>query len=174
MEFCKQEYWSVLPFPSPEDFPDPGIKPWSNSWVRKICWRRDRLPISVFLGFPGGSAGKDSACNAGDLGSIPRLGRSPGEEKGYPLQRSGLVNSMDYIVHGVTKSRMWLRDFHFQFQSCPASFPLSLLPFVSHTTMVTLSFFLFSEHGIFLSLKQQQKKLVSNLSELHPPLLKSE
>ena len=56
-----------------------------NSWVGKICWRRDRLPTPVFLGFPCGSAGKESACNAGDLGSIPGLGRSPEEGKGYPL-----------------------------------------------------------------------------------------
>ena len=62
------------------------------------------LPVFIFLGFPGDSAGKESACNAGDLGSIPELGRSPGEGKGYPLQYSGLENSMDYIVHGVTKS----------------------------------------------------------------------
>ena len=48
-----------------------------------------------FLFFPGGSADKESACNVGDLGSIPELGRSPGEEKGYPLQYSGLENSMD-------------------------------------------------------------------------------
>ena len=47
------------------------------------------------LGFPGGSAGKKSACNLGDLGSIPGLGRSPGEENGYPLQYSGLKKSMD-------------------------------------------------------------------------------
>ena len=47
------------------------------------------------MGFPYGSAGEESACNAGDLGSIPGLGRSPGEEKGYPLQYSGLENSMD-------------------------------------------------------------------------------
>ena len=52
-----------------------------------------------------GSAGKESACNAGDLGSIPELGRSPGEGKGSPLLYSGLENSMDYIVHGVEKSR---------------------------------------------------------------------
>ena len=52
-----------------------------------------------------GSAGKESACNAGDLGSIPGLGRSPGEGKGYPLQYSGLENSMDCIVHGITKSQ---------------------------------------------------------------------
>ena len=56
-------------------------------------------------GFPCGSAAKESACNAGDLGLIPGLGRSPGEGKGYPLQYSGLENFMDSIVHGVTKSR---------------------------------------------------------------------
>ena len=50
---------------------------------------------SSILGFPGGSAGKESACNAGDLGSIPGLGRFLGEGKGYPLQYSGLENSMD-------------------------------------------------------------------------------
>ena len=66
-------------------------------------------------GFPGGSTGKDSACNVGDLGSIPRLGRSPRERNGYPLQYSGLENSMDYTVHGVTKSWTQLRDFHFHF-----------------------------------------------------------
>ena len=57
-----------------------------DSWVRKIPWTRDRLPTPVFLGFPCGSAGKESACNARDLGLIPGLGRSPGEGKGYPLQ----------------------------------------------------------------------------------------
>ena len=56
------------------------------------------------MGFRSGSAGKKSACNAGDLGSIPGLGRSPGEGKGYPLQYSGLENSMDCIVHGVAES----------------------------------------------------------------------
>ena len=58
---------------------------------------------------------KVSACDVGDLGSIPGLGRSPGEEKGYPLWYSGLENSTDYIVHGVAKSRAWLNDFHFTF-----------------------------------------------------------
>ena len=62
------------------------------------------LPSS-FLGFPGGSAGKESPCNAGDLGSIPGLGRSPGEGKGCPLQYSGLENPMECIVHGVAKSQ---------------------------------------------------------------------
>ena len=80
----------------------------------KIRWRRRyRLPTPVLLGFPHGSAGKESTCYVGDLGLIPGLGRSPGEEKGYPLQYSGLENSMDCIVHGVTRSRTWLSDFHF-------------------------------------------------------------
>ena len=63
------------------------------------------LPTPVSLGFPGGSAGKESACNVGDLGSIPGLGRSPGEGHGYPLHSSGLENSMDCTVHGVTESQ---------------------------------------------------------------------
>ena len=54
--------------------------------------------------FPCGSAGKESDCNAGDLGLIPGLGRSPGEGKGYPLQYSGLEKPSDYTVHGVAKS----------------------------------------------------------------------
>ena len=56
------------------------------------------------MGFPCGSAGKESTCNVGDLGSIPGLGRSPGEGDGYPLQYSVLENSMDCVVHGVAKS----------------------------------------------------------------------
>ena len=72
-----------------------------------------RLPTPVFLGFPCGSTGKESACNVGDLGSIPRLGRSPGKGKGYPFQYSGLENSMDCIVLGVTNSWTRLSDFHF-------------------------------------------------------------
>ena len=62
------------------------------------------------MGFPDTSVGKESTCNAGDLGLIPRLGRSPGEGKGYPLQSLGLENFMDCIVHGVTKSRTRLSD----------------------------------------------------------------
>ena len=63
--------------------------------MKDTCW-----------GFPCGSAGKESPCNVGDVGSIP------GEGKGYPLQYSGLENSKDYTVLGVTKSRMWLSNFH--------------------------------------------------------------
>ena len=55
---------------------------------------------------PGFSASKESTCNAGYLGLIPGLGRSPGEGKGYPLQYSGLEDSMDCVVHGVTESNM--------------------------------------------------------------------
>ena len=66
-------------------------------------------------GFPGGSDGKESTCNARDLGSIPGLGRSPGEGKGYPLEYSGLENSMDCRVHRVSKSQTRLSDFHFHF-----------------------------------------------------------
>ena len=84
-----------------------------DSWVKKIPWRRDRLPTPAFLGFPGGAAGKGSAHNVGDLGSVPGLGRSPGEGKGYPLQYSGLENFKDCIVHGVAKSGTRLSDFHF-------------------------------------------------------------
>ena len=67
--------------------------------------KKGQATQSVFLGFLCGSAGKESTCNAGDLGLILGLRRSPGEGKGYPLQYSGLENSMDYIVHGVTKSQ---------------------------------------------------------------------
>ena len=74
-----------------------------NSWVVKICWRNDRLPNPVFLGFPGGSAGKESACNVGDQASTQGLGRPPGEGKGYPLQHSGLENSMDSVFHGTLR-----------------------------------------------------------------------
>ena len=67
----------------------------------------------LHMGFPGGSASKESTYKEGKLGLIPGLGRSPGEGKGYPLQHSGLENSMGCIVHGVAKSRTRLGDFHF-------------------------------------------------------------
>ena len=111
----------------------PGFHP----WVEKIPWRRERLPTPVFwpgefqtaivsqltlllfnsipfiLGLPCGSAGKGSACSAGDLGSIPGLGRSPGEETRYPLQYSRLENS----VHGVAKTERR----HFHSHSCQST-----------------------------------------------------
>ena len=112
----KAEYYLIYIYTTYQGFPDssvgkesacsagdPSSIPGSEEFSR-IPWRRDRLPAPVFLGFPCGSAGKESARNVGDLGPIPRLGRSPGEGNGYPLQYSGLENSMECIVHGVAKS----------------------------------------------------------------------
>ena len=79
----------------------------SDGWFR--AW--DGLIMKE--GFPGSSADKESACNEEDLVSISGLGRSPAEEKGYPLQYSGLENSTDCIVHGVANSQTQLSDFHF-------------------------------------------------------------
>ena len=84
-------------------------------WTKPVAWRQTRhdcthrryllqSQMQRRRGFPCGSAGKESARNAGDLGSIPGLGRSLGEGKGYPLQYSGLDISTDCIIHGVTKS----------------------------------------------------------------------
>ena len=96
--------------------------------------------LMAALGFPCGSAGKECTCNAGDLCSIPGLGRSPGEGKGYPLQYSGLENSMDYIVCGVTKSQTQLSNSHFNgciifhcvYICAPSSLSIPLLMDVSH------------------------------------------
>ena len=103
--------WAGVPLDGkrPQQIPAPSIS---------------RLPTPHFCG----SVGKESVCNVGDLGSIPRLGRSPGEGKGYPLQYSGLENFMDCIVHRVAKSQTCLRDFHFHCQGCSVS--LRLTPFV--------------------------------------------
>ena len=85
---------------------------WPNNYIR--CSSTNRDPV----GFPGGSEGKVSACNAGDPGSIPGLGRSPGEGNGNPLQYSCLENPMDRgawqaTVHGVAKSWTQLSNFTF-------------------------------------------------------------
>ena len=93
------------------------------------CWRRERLPTPVFLGFPCGSAGKEPPWNAGDLGSIPGLCRSPGEGKGYPLQYSSLENSMDCIVRGVAKSRTSKSDWI----KVPPLWPHLITSLCSHT-----------------------------------------
>ena len=92
--------------------------PWMPAGVLCYCTFCTVRLFSLFFVFvvmSYGSAGKESACNAGDLSSIPGLGRSPGEGKGSPLQYSGLENSMDCIVHGVAKSRTWLGDFDLTF-----------------------------------------------------------
>ena len=77
------------------------------------------------MGFPGDSDSKESVCIGGDLGLIPRLGRSPGEGNGDPLHDSSLENPMDrgawqVTVYGVTKSRMRLSNEHFHFPPCPS------------------------------------------------------
>ena len=81
------------------------------TWTQLLCgiWDPPRPGIEpmspALMGFSGGSAGKESACDVGDLGLIPGLGRSPEEGNSYPLQYSGLENSVDSILHGVTKSQ---------------------------------------------------------------------
>ena len=102
-------------------------QPWPQDWKRSVfilipkkgnvkkCSNYGTIALisHASTGFPCGSAGKKSSCNEGDLGSIPGLGRSPGEGKGYPLQYSSLENSMDGTVHRVAKSRTQLSNFHF-------------------------------------------------------------
>ena len=97
--------------------PSPVIHDLDSSWIHftaNMCW------LVLYMGFPGSSAGKESACNVGDLGSIPGLGRSPGEGKGYRKATDSSIlagDSMGYspfpgIVHGVIKSWTRLSDFH--------------------------------------------------------------
>ena len=89
----------------------PSHTSWATLFLSPLSYlhatdNRIEKNISIHLGFPGGSAGKESTCNAGDLGLIPGWGRSPGEENGSPLQYSGLENFMNCIgVHGVLQVR---------------------------------------------------------------------
>ena len=99
--FSKQEYWSGLPLPSPEDLPNPGIEPWSPT-----------LQADALTSEPPGksSDSKASVYNAGEPGLIPGLGRSPGEGSGNPLQYFRLENPMGRgacraTVHRFAKSR---------------------------------------------------------------------
>ena len=87
--------WQIPGSGEPGGLPSMGL----HSWTRL---QRLSSSMVVVIGFPGGSDGKESTCNVGDVGSIPGLGRYPGEGKGYPLQYSNLENSIDYTVHGVT------------------------------------------------------------------------
>ena len=93
------------------------MKPLSIPQLKQKCSQRKLdANVCIYIQFQQevcGLAGKESVSNAGELDQNPRLGRSPGEGKGYPLQYSGLENSMGSIVHGVTKSWTRLSDFHF-------------------------------------------------------------
>ena len=89
-----------------------------------VCWTAQHVEMSHFtvcMGFPETSVGKETACNAGDPASIPGLGKTPGEGNGYPLQYSGLENSVGCIVHGVPKSWTWLSNLHFTYHVLRAS-----------------------------------------------------
>ena len=90
----------------PGGLPSMGLHRVRHDWSNLAA--AAAAPIPLFLGFPCGSAGKESACSAGDLGLILGSGRTPGEGKGYPLQYSDLENSTDCIVHGIIKSQTWL------------------------------------------------------------------
>ena len=133
----------------------------------------NRLPIPVLLGLPCCSVGKESTCNAGDLDSIPGLGRSPAERTGYPLQYSGLENSMVCIVLGVAKSQMWLSDFHsltcpfwvfdltYGFLGCNFNHPCSLLITIvwSIFSIHLLSAYMYPENCTYLiNLKHHKRK----------------
>ena len=96
MGFSRQEYCSGLPFPSSRDLPDPGIEP--VCLTSNLHWQTDSLPLVTPGGFPGGSAGKESTYSAGDPSSTPRLGRSPGEGKGYPLHPLSFVVTYMFSV----------------------------------------------------------------------------
>ena len=107
-------------------------------------------PLNL-IGLPCSSAGKESACNARDAGLIPRLGRSLGEGKGYPLQYSGLENSLDCIVHGVAKSQTWLSNFHFKFTllNCILiSFTVKIVEIVFFSLLVFNFFFFLTNWAI--------------------------
>ena len=93
--------WTDAPvdFDARNSLKNSAVKPMFNMRMVCVC-----VCVILFLGFPGGSVGKESACHAGDLGSSPVLGRSSGEGKGYSLQYPGLKNAMDCIAQGIPKS----------------------------------------------------------------------
>ena len=97
----KKNYWSIVDL----FIQHPVSFKYTTKWISYTYTHSflDSFLTQVIADFPCGSAGKESACNVGDLSSIPELGRSPGEGKGYPLQYSGLENSTDCTVHGIAK-----------------------------------------------------------------------
>ena len=134
--FCPQrlEFLSVVP---------------SNTNHPAIC-----IAPEWQLGLPCDSARKQSTCKAGDLGSIPGLGRSPGEGKGYPLQYSGLENSMDCIVHGVERVGHDWATFRYSRRWGPAQVRSQL--FSHHHLLPSFLYFYFKNCGIFYSRKNSR------------------
>ena len=124
------------------------MRKFQYSGRKEICWWS-----LIYMGFLHGSDGKQSACNAGDLSSIPGSGRSPGGGNGNPLQHSCLENPMDRgawqaTVHGVAKSQTWLSDWHFHFQrvdTVPTTAWICLDQLLCH--LMTLQPFVFSCTG---------------------------
>ena len=104
-----------------------------------------RIPWAIQWGFPGGSAGKESTCSVGDLGSIPGLGRSPVEGNGYPLQYSDLENSTDCTVHAKSWTR--LSDFHF---TCHRS--LLVIHFIQQSVHIHPKFPIYPLSSVTMSL----------------------
>ena len=98
------------------------------------------------MGLPWWLSSKIYTCSVGNLGSIPGLRRSPGEGNSYPLQYSGVENSMDCIVHGVTKSHTWLSDFHIGGHMSPAFWTSLPPPILSHLSSLSQSTNLSSLH----------------------------
>ena len=111
---------------------------WFAVCISPLWWNTCSNPRLIF--FPHSSVSKESTCNAGDQGSIPGLGRSTGEGKDYPLQCSGLENSMDYRVQGVAKNRTRLSDFHFHPQLCNLSFRILTGSFTEERFLMLIQF----------------------------------
>ena len=111
--YARRKFKNIHGFPGKWDGKESACRRHQfNSWVRKIPWRRNRLPTPEFLGFPGSSVDKETTCSVGDLGLIPELGRFSRGEHGYPLQYSCLEYSHEqrilvgYISWGHKESDM--------------------------------------------------------------------
>ena len=131
-------------------------------WVKKLNTLRTvqaLLPIQHLL-FPGGSDCEESTCNAGHLGSIPGLGRSPGEGKGYPLRCFGLEHFMYCMVHGVAKSWTRLNNFHFHFSPSLTLCQTNIIATIPTNTWV--------QH-VTLEIENMTSKFLWNISRMTLP-----
>ena len=138
----------TLPLPSPSPWQTRiscAGQYWPVSVEIFLFWIFHRNGIRRYGGFPGGSAGKESACNAGDLGLIPGLGRSPGEAEGYPLQSSGLENSTDSLVHGFTESQLDISEWLSHVCACLCSLSTAFPKFIHVVACFSTSFLFIDE-----------------------------